>query len=133
MSLQWIKWEKGLLRKPEVMQIAEELGVTEHHAAACCMMIWEWADDVTVDGMIRARPEAVDRIAGQPGLADAMRNAGWLVVSSHCLQFPNYDRHNGVNAKRRALEKNRQEFHRAKTGKESGFRPWRNSVTNVTQ
>jgi hypothetical protein len=119
MAGHWIKWEKGLTRKPEVMAIAAALGSTDAHAAACCMMVWEWADDVTVDGLIRARPEAVDKIAGQPGLAAAMEDAGWLVVSGLAIQFPNYARHNGKNGKRRALEASRQGQHRNHKGTHS--------------
>ncbi len=112
MAGHWIKWEKGLLRKPEVMEIATSLGVSEQHAAACCMAVWEWADDVTVDGMVRARHEALDRIAGQHGFAAAMAEVGWLVISSTVLQFPNFDRHNGTTGKRRSLDASRQGKHR---------------------
>lgn len=108
----WIKWEKGLVRKPEIMEIALSLEVSDQHAAACCMMVWEWADDVTIDGLIRAKPDAIDRVSGQPGLASAMEACGWLVVSDSAIQFPNYDRHNGQNAKRRATEASRQGKHR---------------------
>lgn len=104
MAGHWIQWEKGLTRKPEVMQIAAALGCTDQHAAACCMLVWEWADDVTVDGLVKARLDAVDRIAGQPGLADAMADCGWLVVSDSAIQFPHYDRHNGQCAKARAID-----------------------------
>lgn len=117
MAGHWIKWEKGLTRKPEVMQIATALGVTDQHAAACLMLVWEWADDVTVDGLIRARADAVDRVAGHPGLSDAMIDAGWLVVGETTLQFPNYDRHNGSCAKARALDASRKRSERHAAGK----------------
>lgn len=118
MAGHWIKWEKGLCRKPEVLEIAASLGVTDQHAAACCMLVWEWADDVTVEGIIRAKPEAVDRIAGQPGMASAMESVGWLVVSDSCIQFPHYDRHNGRTAKERALDATRKRL-----GRISGKKP----------
>lgn len=117
MAGHWIKWEKGLARKPEVMEIAAALGVTDQHAAACCMMVWEWADDVTVDGLIRAKPEAVDRVSGQPGLAAAMEACGWLVVSESAVQFPNYDRHNGSCAKARAIDAARKRSARHADGR----------------
>lgn len=108
MAGHWIKWEKGLLRKPEIMAIAAALGVSDQHAASCCMAVWEWADDVTMDGLIRVKPCAVDRVACQPGFADAMQSVGWLVVSPSAIQLPNYDRHNGRTAKERALDANRK-------------------------
>lgn len=108
MAGHWIKWEKGLLRKPEIMEIAQALNVSDQHAASCCMAVWEWADDVTTDGLVRAQAAAVDRIAGQDGFASAMEAVGWLKVSDSCVQFPNYDRHNGRTAKERALDANRK-------------------------
>ena len=108
MAGHWIKWEKGLLRKPEVMTIAGELGVSDYHAAAVCMAVWEWADDVTIDGNIKAKPEVVDKVSYQPGLAKAMQDVGWLTVVKDGIRFPNYDRHNGRTAKERALDANRK-------------------------
>lgn len=112
MAGHWIKWEKGLTRKPEIMAIALALGSTDAHAAGVCMTVWEWADDVTVDGLIRARPDVVDKISCQPGLAVAMAAVGWLVVGESTIQFPNYDRHNGRTAKERALDANRKAIRR---------------------
>lgn len=113
----WIKWQKGLTRKPEVIQIAAALGVTEQHAAACCMLVWEWTDDVTTEGLIRVMPESIDRIAGQPGLATAMEDAGWLICSDSAIQFPNYDRHNGNCTKARMLDAARKKSARLADGK----------------
>lgn len=112
MAGHWIKWEKGLLRKPEILEIARLLDVSEQHAASCCMSVWEWADDVTTDGLIKASSQVVDRIAGQAGMAEAMQSVGWLVVQEKSVQFPNYDRHNGRTAKERALDANRKAIRR---------------------
>ena len=108
MAGHWIKWEKGLCRKPEIMQMAAQLNQSEQHTAACCMLVWEWADDITTEGLIKVTKDAVDKIAGQPGFAQAMVDAEWLVESATCIQFPNYERHNGNTAKKRMVEASRQ-------------------------
>lgn len=116
MAGHWIKWEKGLVRKPEIMQIAAALKVSDQHAAACCMLVWEWADDITTEGIINLTADVLDKIANQPGLARAMIDVGWLVESSNCIQFPNYDRHNGHPAKARAIDAARKRADRVAKG-----------------
>lgn len=128
MAGHWIKWEKGLMRKPEIMAIAQALGCSDAHAAGVCMTVWEWADDVTTEGIIRIDKRSVDKVSGQPGLADAMVAVGWLVVSDSAIQFPNYDRHNGLTAKERALDANRKRVWRA-----SGQKPDVNPDYNRTK
>jgi hypothetical protein len=108
MAGHWIKWEKGLTKKPEVMRIARALGISTYEAAASCMLVWEWADDVTTDGLVvGVTLEDVNQAAGIPGIGEAMQVAGWLIPSSTCIQFPNYARHNGKTAKQRS-ETNRR-------------------------
>lgn len=128
MAGDWIKWEKGLINKPEVAQIARALSVSKYDAAARLMCIWEFADGATCDGnVLGMTADDIDEISGIVGMAHSMsktRPAPWLLVDATGITFPNYERHNGKNAKRRAMEKNRQDLHRAKTGKESGYRPW---------
>jgi len=101
----WIEWEKGLVRKPEVMRIARIMSCTPQHAAACCMMVWEWAEDVTENGMIPGVTAAdVSFAAGVEGIGEAMIQAGWLLETDDAVVFPNWERHNGEPAKRRALD-----------------------------
>jgi hypothetical protein len=108
MAGHWIKWEKGLTKKPEVMRIARALGISTYEAAASCMLVWEWADDVTTDGLVvGVTLEDVNQAAGIPGIGEAMQAAGWLTGTATCIQFPNYNRHNGKTAKLRS-ETNRR-------------------------
>ena len=111
----WIEWEKGLVRKPEVMRIARLMGCTPQHAAACCMMVWEWAEDVTENGMIPGVTAAdVSFAAGVEGIGGAMIQAGWLLETDDAVVFPNWERHNGEPAKRRALDALRKRVSRRK-------------------
>ncbi len=110
----WIEWEKGLVRKPEVMRISRILSCTPQHAAACCMQVWEWAEDVTTTGFIPdIDAEAVSFAAAVPGIGEAMLEVGWLSENNHGVNFSNWDRHNGEPAKKRALDalRKRQKRH----------------------
>ena len=114
MAGHWIEWEKGLARKPEVLRIARKLGCTPQHAAACCMMVWEWAEDVTEDGIILGVTAAdVSFAAGVDGIGESMLATGWLIEIDNGLVLPNWERHNGAPAKRRALNALRMRVDRA--------------------
>ena len=136
MAGDWIKIEKCLMDKPEVDQIAALTGLGRWDVCGRLFAVWAWADSHTADGdMVGVGPETIDRIAGHEGFAVAMkatRPSAWLLIDEQGITIPAYDRHNGKNAKKRAMEKNRQDLHRARTGKESGYRPWHhnNPVTH---
>lgn len=104
----WIKWEKGLLRKPEVAQIAAKLKIDKFQTAARLMQVWEWADDATENGIIEGvTPDMVDDVAGILGMATAMsdvRPSPWLLIDSNGVTIPNFERHNGKSAKKRATK-----------------------------
>ena len=114
MAGHWIEWEKGLVRKPEVMLIARALGSTPEHAAACCMEVWEWAEDVTDNGIIPGLTvNDVSMATRIDGIGEAMLDAGWLLDMGDAIAFSNWDRHNGDPAKRRALNAQRMRTARA--------------------
>lgn len=133
MAGQWIEWEKGLTRKPEVLQMARALKISTPEAAARCMLVWEWVDDATttghVDGCDR---QTIDEIAGLSGFAQAMENTrphAWISFDECGSTFTNYERHNGECSKKRAMEAKRQrEYRKKQRDKCHG-----DSVTNVTQ
>lgn len=124
MAGEWIKWVKGLARKPEVVQIAHRLGLSRHAAAGLLMEVWEWADDNadvdeklsgsepdTCPGSVRLGEQSsqlFDATFGVSGLADAMTAVGWISIRSGSLVFPNFARHNGKSAKARALDSARK-------------------------
>lgn len=109
----WIEWEKGLPGKPEIGRIARMLGVTRLHAAAACMEVWSWAEEQTETGIISISPEEISDAVRIPKIGEAMLAAEWLVQVPGGLAFPNWDRHNGQPAKRRALNALRMRAARA--------------------
>jgi hypothetical protein len=120
MAGQWIRWEKGLTRKPEIAQIARATGLDACSVAARCMLIWEWADDNTITGIIDgATWEQVDAISGCNGFAHAMANTRphpWILFDDQGVTFPNYAHHNGVAAKKRLHDAHRLREWRASRG-----------------
>jgi hypothetical protein len=113
MAGDWIEWEKGLVRKPEVMRLARLLGSTPQHAAGCCMMVWEWAEEVTENGIIPGITAAdVSFAAGVEGIGEALMEVGWLLETDDAVVLPNWERHNGEPAKRRALDAIRKRVRR---------------------
>jgi len=114
MAGDWIKWEKGLVRKAEVIRIARALTCTPQHAAACCMQVWEWAEEQTADGTIRGIEVGdVSLAVGVPGIGEAMASADWLRTSADGIVLPHWDRHNAQPAKARALNALRMKVTRA--------------------
>jgi DNA replication protein DnaT len=108
-SAPWIKWVIGLARKREVIAIAAKLNTHRLMVAAALMEVWEWADANTADGHVPNVTTVTLESAccPLPGLIDAMADKaiGWLISDEDGtgLIFPNYIRHNGKSAKKRAL------------------------------
>lgn len=133
MAGDWIKWEKGLERKPEIVRIARSLDRSVIEAAGSCMLVWSWADGNTTDGVVAGMTAAdVSTVVGIHGIGEAMASVGWLVESESGLQFPNYVRHNGQTSKARALDANRKRVWRM-ASKASGGQPDKRPVNNRTQ
>jgi hypothetical protein len=110
----WIPWEVGLTRKQEVLRISKRLSVTRRDAAACCMEVWEWANNQSIDGLMPGlTPADVSEAVAIPGIGEAMAAVGWLVVSDGAVQFPHWDRYNGRSARERFLIASRVRHHRA--------------------
>ena len=120
MSMPWIKYEKGLTNKPEVVQLARRLGIDRYAVVGHLLAFWDWADSTTEDGLVAGLSlEDVDAIAGRAGFAEALcecQPKAWLLVHEDGLMIPAWDRHNGANAKRRAMATRRQQVYRDSNG-----------------
>ena len=104
MAGNWIPWEIGLEKKREVVVIARLLGVSRLEAATMCMIVWAWAEDQSVDGVVSGvDAAAISDCVGIPGIGEAMANpaCGWIVESESAIQFPNWERFNSRPAKMR--------------------------------
>jgi hypothetical protein len=104
MAGDWIKVEKATARKPEVLRLADILGVHPDHAFGLCIRFWFWCDDQLVDGHApRVTNMALNSIVGQTGFAEALTEVGWIRGNGQFWEVPNFNRHLSEGAKNRAL------------------------------
>ena len=104
MAGDWVKIEKVTPEKPEVEGIADILDIDPDAVFGKLFRLWAWFDDHTTDGNATSvTKKLVDRKTGVNGFAEAMQRVGWLSESGGILSLPNFDRHNGKTAKKRAL------------------------------
>ncbi len=100
----WIKFEINTSDKPEVWQIASQLGIEPDAVVGKLLRVWAWFDEHTVDGNAASVTKALlDSKVGVTGFCQAMIAAGWMIESNNKTSLPNFDRHNGKTAKNRAL------------------------------
>ena len=115
MALDWIKIEHSLPNKPEVMQLAMELQISEFEVVGHLVCFWSWVDQ----NMSPECPHVVgtklglDRVAGRTGFVDAMVNVGWLEFCEGRVHIPNYEHHLSQSSKRRALASKKKAIQRA--------------------
>jgi hypothetical protein len=104
MAGDWIKMRTDLRDDPAVIYMAAELGIDEDTVVGKLHRLWSWADKQTVDGNAFGVTETwIDRYLGVTGFALSLVNVGWLSLLEDGLEIPNFERHNGESAKRRAL------------------------------
>ncbi len=111
MSGDWIKIESATPNKPEVIKIARTLGITKDDSIGKLMRFWLWLDAVCVDGVVDGVVSTdVDAVVGMDGFANALKSVNWLDFddNSETITIPNFERHNGETAKKRALKNKRQ-------------------------
>ena len=111
MAGDWIKVQIGTDRKPEVLRLARRLGLSRDEAFGKILRFWMWVDGVSVDGVVDGVVDAdVDALVDAPGFALALQSVGWLDIDADAeqLRLPNFDRHNGATAKKRAQKTKRQ-------------------------
>jgi hypothetical protein len=89
---------------PAVIAIAAALNLDEDTIVGKLTRLWGWANRQTENGNVPGVTEKwLDRYIGVTGFAQAMVDAGWLVVESDQVTFPNFDRWMSETAKRRGL------------------------------
>lgn len=130
MAGDWLKIEANTPDKPEVIGIADMLGISPPHAFGCLFMVWRWFDQHTTSGNASfVTKVTVDRLSGVTGFADAMVRVGWLLIADDgSITLPNFGRHNGETAKQRGLTAKRVANHKSKGNEGSNA----SSVSEVT-
>jgi len=113
--MNWIKFEVTTPQKREILVMSRAMKLPRPHVVGLVLHFWAWADAETVDGMLhKLTQEDVDAVVDHEGFAAALIAAGWLLDDGDGLLIPNWGRHNGKNAKKRAMTARRQEAYRAR-------------------
>lgn len=117
----WIKWEKDLESDPRVLRMARELkrmcnALPFHPVTLVCgglLRMWSYADShIRDDDTLDLGRSELDEIIGIEGFCSLLP-ADWLVeINENTVELPNFQEHNGVEAKRRALTQKRVKRHR---------------------
>lgn len=101
--MNWMKIELELPDKPEVHEIAGILNLDPDAVVGKLIRVWGWFDKHTTDGnAVGVTYSLLDRFTCVTGFAEAMSLVGWLEQKDSKLVMPNFDRHNGESAKKRA-------------------------------
>lgn len=123
MAGDWIKIEIATSQKIEVFQLAEILDLDVDTVLGKLMRLWCWADVNTINGHAKSvTKKLLDRVVACDGFATALldERVGWLEEDENGnLRIPNFDRHNGKGAKKRATDAERQANKRAKDVKQN--------------
>ena len=115
MSQRWMKIEVTLPNKVEVFEMSEFLGIDPDCVVGKLNKVWGWFNEHSMDGV---EPISVIKIlnnlAKNDRFCNAMVKVGWLIINKKTIKIPNFERHNGDGAKKRALNARRQDKHRNK-------------------
>lgn len=98
----WIKIEINTPDKPEVIDLAEMLGISPNDALGSYVRLLCWADQNVADETDPVKGHHVDHAAGIRGFAEALIKVGWMKKHGELIYFHNFEKHNGDSAKRRA-------------------------------
>jgi len=109
MAGDWIKMRKDLLTSPNVVRMSSALKADRLRVVGGLFAVWCLFDTHSVDGSLEGySADALDELAGFPGLSAAMTSCGWLIETPEGLELPRFEEHNGQSAKRRAQETERK-------------------------
>lgn len=105
MADEWIKMRTDLASDPAVVMIAEKLGIEEDTVVGKLHRLWSWADKHTVSGTLKhVTLASLNRIVCAQNFCELLIVAKWLRCDDDgSICIPNFTRHNGKSAKKRAL------------------------------
>lgn len=120
----WIKVCKDTPQKGEFAILSERLDMSIGDVFLLFFRLYSWADGQTADGflphMTAKRISEVSGVAEDFCVALGSEDIGWLYHVSESdgkpagMVFKNWNRHNGMSAKKRAQDNQRQRRRRAK-------------------
>jgi hypothetical protein len=103
LMMAWIKVDHLTPDKPEVIAMANELGIDQDAVVGKLVRFWIWCDQQLKNGEeIQVTFSFIDRLTACKSFATSMQHFGWLEVKYGRIFVPNFTRHNGETAKNRA-------------------------------
>ena len=117
----WIKYEKDLETDPRFLRMLHKLNAGNDLPYTTCVTLlcgaltrfWAYADThVRADDQLELGRADIDGLLGVTGFCAAMPEDWLVIVDDDTIILPNYQRHNGVEARKRALDHKRQEAKR---------------------
>jgi len=114
MAGEWIKMRWDLEGEPEVIAMAEMMGIDVDAVLGKIYRLWCWAEKHTADGHAAGVTQTwLEWEARAPGFAKALEKVGWLRIENDGLVIPDFRKHMGKVGKGKALATNRQARKRA--------------------
>lgn len=96
----WIKMRTDLDGDPAVHIIRARTGLGIYQIIGRLHKFWSWADAHAPEGVADGMSAwQIDKMLSHNGFAQAMVEAGWLIVDDCGVEIPNFIRHNGPIAK----------------------------------
>lgn len=109
MSSGWIKMGVHLRTHPKVVRMATLLKADKLRVIGGLWAVWSVFDAHSEHGDLPGYTAvAIEEEIGWRGFAAAMVDVGWLQADAEGLTAPDYEAHNGPNAKRRATDASRK-------------------------
>ncbi|SEO63851.1 hypothetical protein SAMN02800692_1540 [Luteibacter sp. UNC138MFCol5.1] len=109
MAGDWIKMRSDLFTHPKVVRMASALKADRLRVVGGLMSVWCLFDAHSADGKIEGYDfGTVDELLNWPGFAASMSAVNWLAQDGESLVLPDFDKHNGQSAKRRAQDADRK-------------------------
>jgi len=109
MAGDWIKMRSDLFTHPKVVRMASALKADRLRVVGGLMSVWCLFDAHSADGKIEGYDfGTVDELLNWPGFATSMSAVNWLAQDGESLVLPDFDKHNGQSAKRRAQDADRK-------------------------
>jgi hypothetical protein len=118
MAGDWIKFEVATLDKPEVLRMAELLGIKRREMLGLLLDFFVWLDRNSCHGSVTHMSRmSLDDVTHTPGFSAVLCDVGWAEMddSTGVMTIKHWDRHNGKSAKTRALAKDRKVTERSRS------------------
>lgn len=123
----WIKWEKDLETDPRFLRMVRDMKRTCNASAYQHQMIvtlvcgaltrlWSYADShLRDDDTLDMGASELDELLGIENFCSIVPDDWLMEVNENTVKLPNFQSHNGVEAKKKALTQKRVESHRKRT------------------